>query len=86
MQVINNRGRGRLPCLEGDAAHRKTAGRGHRQRLGLPPYGRLADVGRQFFIRRLELGPPRVGVAPVTTGDVGGEIFNMDLDPRPVGG
>ena len=46
----------------------------------------LADGGRQVFIGRLELVPPRVGVAALTPGEVGGEIFDMDLDPRPVGG
>src|SRR6266496_4098242 len=46
----------------------------------------LADAGGQVFIGRLELVPPRVGVAALTPGEVGGEIFDMDLDPRPVGG
>ena len=47
---------------------------------------RLVDVGRQGFIGRLELVPPRIGVAVLTPGEVGGEILNMDLDPRPIGG
>jgi hypothetical protein len=38
------------------------------------------------LIGREELVPPRVGVAALTPGEVGGEIFDMDLDPRPVGG
>ncbi len=28
----------------------------------------------------------RVGVAALTPGEVGGEIFDVDLDPGPVGG
>jgi len=39
----------------------------------------LADGGRQFLIGRLELVPPRVGIAALTPGEVGGEIFDMDL-------
>src|SRR5262249_14219070 len=33
-----------------------------------------------------ELAPPRLGVAALTPGEVGGEIFGMDLPPGPVGG
>src|SRR5215831_6513237 len=46
----------------------------------------LADVGCQVLIGRQELVPPRVGVAALTPREVGGEIFDMDLDPRSVGG
>ena len=46
----------------------------------------LADLGRQVLIGRLELVPPRVAVAALTPGEVGGEILDMDLHPRPVGG
>jgi hypothetical protein len=46
----------------------------------------LADFGRQVVIGRLELVPPHVGVAALTPGEVGGEVFDMDLHPRPVGG
>jgi EmrB/QacA subfamily drug resistance transporter len=46
-----------------------------------PETGALADLGRQGFIGRDELSPPRRGVAAVTPGEVSGEIFDMDLDP-----
>ena len=38
------------------------------------------------MISRQEFAPPRVGVAALTPGHVGGEIFDMDLDPGSVGG
>ena len=34
----------------------------------------------------MELVPPRRGVDALTPGEVGGEIFDMDLHPGPVGG
>jgi hypothetical protein len=46
----------------------------------------LADASRQVLIGRQELAEPRAGVAALTPGEVGGEVFDMDLDPRPVGG
>ena len=46
----------------------------------------LADVGRQVLIGGEELAPPRVGVAALTPGKVGGEIFDVDLHPAAVGG
>jgi hypothetical protein len=46
----------------------------------------LADVGRQVLISRNEFCPPRLGVAALTPGQVGGEIFGVDLPPGPIGG
>ena len=46
----------------------------------------LADVRRQVLIGRDELVPPRLGVAALTPGEVGGEIFGVDLPPGPVEG
>src|SRR5215470_7444376 len=43
--------------------------------------GTLADVGRQVLIGRQELSPPRLGVAAVTPGDVGGEISCHPSEP-----
>jgi len=54
-----------------------------------PPSGRcslLADIDHQVFIGRLELVPSHVGVAMLTPREMGGEIFDLELDPRPVGG
>ena len=45
----------------------------------------LAELGRQGFIGGLELLPPRVGVASFPPGDVGGEVFDVDLYPGSVG-
>src|SRR5713101_3373315 len=44
----------------------------------------LMYVGRQVLIGRDELVPPRLGVAALTPGEVGGEIFGVDLPPGPV--
>src|SRR5216684_2326697 len=44
----------------------------------------LMDVGGQFLIGRDELIPPRLAVAALTPGEVGAEIFGVDLPPRPV--
>jgi hypothetical protein len=38
------------------------------------------------LIGGLELGPPPGGVDAVTPGEVGGEIFDMNLHPGPEGG
>src|SRR6266487_4994412 len=46
----------------------------------------LADVGRQVLIGRDELGPSRLGGAALTPGEVGGEVFGVDLPPGPVEG
>src|SRR2546430_677345 len=46
----------------------------------------LAEVGRQVLIRRDEFVPPRLCVAALTTGDVMGGIFGVDLPPGPVEG
>lgn len=46
----------------------------------------LADSGRQVLIGRGELSPPRLDVAALTVGEVGGEIFGVDLPPDPLGG
>ena len=46
----------------------------------------LADAGCEVFIGRQELVPPRLGVAALTPGQVGGEIFGVDLEPDPVEG
>jgi hypothetical protein len=41
------------------------------------------DAGRQVIVGRLELVLPRAGVAALAPGEVGGEIFDMDLPPGP---
>src|SRR5258705_13190691 len=41
---------------------------------------------RQLLIGRDELVPPRLDVAALTPGDVGGEAFGVDLPPGPVEG
>jgi hypothetical protein len=46
----------------------------------------LADVGSQVSIGRKEFFPPHLCVNALTPGEVGGEIFDMDLHPGPVGG
>src|SRR5713226_5462846 len=48
--------------------------------------GTLADVGCQVLIGREELLPPRLRVAALTPGEVGGEIFGVDLPPNSVKG
>jgi hypothetical protein len=42
-----------------------------------------ADDGSPRPVGREELVPPRVGVAALTTGEVRGEIFDVDLHPGP---
>jgi hypothetical protein len=44
----------------------------------------LADVGRQVPVGRHELVPPRRAVAAFPAGEVGGEVFDMDLVPGSV--
>ncbi len=44
----------------------------------------LADVGRQVPVGRHELGPPRLAVAEFPPGEVGGEVFDVDLVPGSV--
>src|SRR6266851_3241688 len=46
----------------------------------------LMDVGGQFLIGRDELVPPRLAVVALTPGEVGAEIFGVDLPPGPVEG
>src|SRR5260221_1872231 len=46
----------------------------------------LAEVGRQALIGRDELVPPRLAVAALTPGEVGGETFGVDLPSGPVEG
>src|SRR5438067_2303282 len=41
----------------------------------------LAELGRQGLIGRLEFLPPRFGVAALPPGDMGGEVFDVDLYP-----
>ena len=45
----------------------------------------LAELGRQGLIGRLEFLPPRFGVAALPPGDMGGEVFDVDLYPGSVG-
>ncbi len=40
-----------------------------------------ADASRQVLMRRDKLVPPRLGVAALTPGEVGGEILGVDLPP-----
>jgi AcrR family transcriptional regulator len=54
--------------------------------LAAQPPAPLADVGRQVLIGRDQIVPPRLGVAALTPGEVGGEIFGVDLPPGPVEG
>jgi hypothetical protein len=46
---------------------------------------RLADVGRQFLVCGQQLNQSRFQIARLTTGDVSGEILDMELHPYPVG-
>jgi hypothetical protein len=46
----------------------------------------LPDLRCQLVIRRLQLGPTRLGVAALAASEVSGEVFHVDLDPGPVGG
>src|SRR5260370_10358637 len=46
----------------------------------------LVEVGRQVLIAGDELEPPRLNVGALTPGEVGGEIFGVDLPPCPVRG
>src|SRR5689334_4106815 len=46
----------------------------------------LAELGRQGLIGRLELFPSCFGVAALPPGDVGGEVFDVDLYSGSVGG
>src|ERR1700756_3705186 len=46
----------------------------------------LTGVGRQVLIGGKKLVHPRAGIAALTPGEVGGEVFDMDLGRRPVGG
>src|SRR5262245_31322971 len=48
--------------------------------------GGLVEVSRQVLIGGEEFTPPRLGVAALTPSEVGGEVFDMDLDARPIGG
>jgi hypothetical protein len=43
----------------------------------------LADVGRQVLIGRDQLIPPRLGVAALAPGEVGGQVLGVDLPPGP---
>src|SRR3954452_8640498 len=44
-----------------------------------------ADVGRELLVNRFEFGEPRLAVAAILSGDVCGEILDMDLESRSVG-
>jgi hypothetical protein len=44
----------------------------------------LADVGGQVPVGRQELVPPRLAVAEFPPGEVGGEVFDVDLVPGSV--
>ena len=46
----------------------------------------MIDVGHQVFIGRKEFVPQRIGVAALPSGEVGGEIFDMDPVPSYVVG
>src|SRR5260370_2906373 len=46
----------------------------------------LVEVGRQVLIAGDELEPPLLNVGACTPGQVGGEIFGVDLPPCPVRG
>ena len=45
--------------------------------------GSRPNLGRQVSIGRDEFIPPRLGVAALTPGEVGGEIFGVDIGTRP---
>jgi hypothetical protein len=45
----------------------------------------LVDVGRQILVGRQKFVPPRYGIAVLTSGDVGGEILDVHLDPGSIG-
>jgi hypothetical protein len=46
----------------------------------------LAAAGGEALVGREELVPPGAGVAALTPREVGGEIFDMNLDAGSVGG
>src|SRR6476620_956762 len=46
----------------------------------------LGDIGGQMLIGGVEFLPPGPRVAALTAGEVGGEIFDVDLVSCPVGG
>jgi hypothetical protein len=45
----------------------------------------LADLGGQSLTGGVQLLPPRPRIAAFTAGEVGGEIFDLDLVSCPVG-
>src|SRR6478609_12055621 len=47
---------------------------------------RLVEVGRKVLVVRDEFAPARLGVAALTPGEVGGEIFDVDLPSGPIEG
>jgi hypothetical protein len=46
----------------------------------------LGEIGGQLLVGGVDLLPPRPRVAAFTAGEVGGEVFAVDLVSRPVGG
>src|ERR1700729_121925 len=56
------------------------------QEVASPAANSRQSPGHSGLSRQPRPQPPRLAVAALTPGDVGGEIFDMDLDPRPVGG